>query len=195
MKTFPLCAVIIFLLLPATVFSRRTSSDDIKPAALPAQLEKAELTVSTHIYQGDQDQISQPIEANFYLLNQSIIEILKKSGFTPVEEGSDNDGENTITKPDESAYLEALAGVLGGGGGDAGLPDLLFWNAVKKHRISAVLSSNMFGVGRSKTVLSGNYYLFGYAPVDDQIFIWNVPVYLSGGKNQLELDQYNAEIY
>jgi hypothetical protein len=194
MKTFSLCAVIIFLLLPVTVFSRRTNSDDVKPAALLAQLEKAELTVSAHIYQGDQDQISQPIEADFYLLNQSIIEILKKSGFTPVEEGDDANG-GTILKPDEAAYFEALAGVLASEDNNAEIMNLIFWNAIEKHRHSVVVPTNLVGLGQSKTVRSGNYYLFGYAPVDDQIFIWNVPVYLSGGKNQLELDQYNAEMY
>lgn len=189
-KFFPLCAVFA-LLLTTVVFAGRTAPDDVKPAAL---LNKAELSISAQVYQDDQDQIRQPLEADFYLLDQSIVEILKKSRFTPVEEGTGGDPEN-VRMPDESAYLEALAGILESDGDDAAILNPLFWNAVEKRRISGVISTNLFGNASSKTVRSGNYYLFGYAALDDRILIWNVPVRLRGGKNTLELDQYNAEIF
>lgn len=191
LKFFPLCAVFALLLPAAVAFAGGTASDDVKPATL---LDKAELSVSAQVYLGDQDQIRQPLEVDFYLLDRSIVEILKKSRFTPVEEGADNDPQN-VRLPAESAYLEALAGVLTGDGADAGVLDMLFWDTVEKRRISGVISTNLFGAAPPETVRSGNYYLFGYASFDDRILIWNMPVYLSGGKNKLELDQYNAEIF
>lgn len=191
-KFFPLRAIFaLLLLLPAATFAGRTASDDVKPATL---LDKSELSVSAQVYLGDQDQIRQPLKTDFYLLDRSIVEILKKAGFTPAEEGAEDDPEKVRTS-DESAYLEALAGVLAGDAADAGLLDMLFWDAVKKRRISGVISTDLFGNASSKTVRSGNYYLFGYASFDDRILIWNVPVHLSGGKNTLELDQYNAEMF
>lgn len=187
-KFLSLISVLLFNLTlseSALGIQNQDKADDGKFNKLLSSIERSNFSISAKIFYGDEDETEIPVKANFYLLDKSLIEILKEAKFNPVDENA-----SLIT---DEIYLEALAKLLTDPEGDEDdLLNFLFWDRVNKHKISS-LETDYFGYAKSTQIKSGNYYLFGYAEVDDEIFIWNHPVYLSG-KRIIEIDQNNAEI-
>jgi hypothetical protein len=176
--------LLVFAVFQTAIFAARRGPDDVKPTAL----HNAALSVSARIYYGDEDEEQTPVSASFYLLRRSAVDILKSKNFQPVDERD---------KPlaGESDYLEAFARAVTDPEDESQLLALLIQNAIGENQIAAVKTDRL-GFGKSKTVASGNYYLFGHAQINDEIFLWNFPVTLSAGRkrNRVEIDQHNAEV-
>lgn len=188
MKTpvFLFCLLCILVSQVSAGFSsRQPKFDDIKPDKFLALLENATVTINAKISYGEEDQEKIPIAGKFYLLDKSIIEILKESKFDPT-------GENGNT-PSEEDYLKALTNLLlePEETEEDSLLTYIFWDAVKTHQIS-VIETNYFGYGKSGKIKTGNYYIFGCEQIEDETFIWNYPVKISG-RSLIGIDQYNAE--
>lgn len=85
---------------PLNVYSSQLFQiDDISPLVRI----KAPLAIQANIYFGNEDEEVFPVEVDFYLLNESIVKILKAANFKPVF----LDGKQyQITDED---YLEAVA--------------------------------------------------------------------------------------
>ncbi len=177
MKVFLICYVFIFS------FQAAASTGDTYHTTLP-RLDKTTLTIAANIFFGDEDETAKPIEAKFYLLDQSIVAILQKNGFNPTDEkGNRLSGEDN--------YYEALAKTLTNDTEENALLNLLFWKAIKKHQI-AFVKTNVQGIGKLRAVSQGRYYLFGCAQNEGEFFIWNLTVNLTGKDNRIEIDQHNA---
>lgn len=177
------CAFILFCNLPASGAVNQQKSDDIKPMSLLSLLEKANLRISARIYYGDEDEEEVPVKTEFYLLDKSVVEILKAAKFSP-------EINNQMVDVEE-AYLEALGKLLTDQKDEEeDILNYLFWEAVEKNTVTK-FETDYFGYGKSEQVKSGNYYLFGFTQINDEILIWNYPVFLSGMK-EIEIDQNNA---
>lgn len=124
-----------------------------------------------------------PSRGNFYLLNHSVVSILKKADFNPVD-------ENDLPLSKDSAYLEAVANTFAEPGEENDLLASLIREIVQKEQVT-VIKTNRSGTGMSGTIKAGCYFLFAVERVENEIFVWNLPVYLSGKTNEIEIDQYN----
>lgn len=162
-------------------FAAPARRDDTKASAF----QSAALTVSANIYYGDEDEEQSPVSTRFYLLPASAVEILKSRNFHPVD-------ENDEPLDGESAYLEALARAVAGRDDESRIISTLIQEAIRSCQIAA-LETDRRGIGKTKTIRSGNYHLFGYARIDDEFFVWNLPVRAALGRNRIEIDQHNAE--
>lgn len=186
------CLFLFLDALPLNAGAHRRETDDIKTGKMISLFEKANFSISAKIYYGDQYEEEVPVNAKFYLLDKSVVEILRNARFTPaVENKSVVTSEHNTSDSDKGFYLEALARLLCDPAGDEDeLLAFLFWNSLNTSKITAV-ETDYFGYGKSAAVKSGNYYLFGFTQIEDNIFIWNHPVFLSGTK-EIEIDQNNA---
>ncbi len=181
MKNFFL--FILFLMsFQTTSFAASCGRDDVKASAL----QNTTLTVSANIYYGDEDEEQTPVSAGFYLLRRSAVDVLKSKNFQPIDERGEPLGG-------ESDYLEAFARAVTDPDDKSQLLALLIQNAIGENQLAA-LKTDRFGDSKAKTVKSGYYYLFGHAQVNDEIFVWNLPVRLYAGQNRVEIDQHNADV-
>lgn len=171
--------------LPFSAFAHRRPAEDIKPEVLIRSLEKADFTLSAKIYFGYEDETEVPVEGEFYLLDQSPAAILKKANFNPVD-------EDDLPLSDETDFLEAVANTFAEPDEESILLAALIRDAVNKAQITKV-KTNRFGLGKSATIKAGRYFLFGVEKIENEIFVWNLPVYLSGKANTIEINQYNAD--
>lgn len=147
---------------------------------------KTDLVVRVNLYFGDQDEVVEPVETDFYLLDDSLVNILKKAKFKPVY----TDGKKHRLK--EEDYLEAAAKILLSESNDeAGVLAFLINDAMMRHQIASA-HTNVAGRGYFQAIKAGNYYLFGITKVDDQFVVWHLPVTVKSGSNSLELNQHNA---
>lgn len=115
----------------------------------------ARLVVSANIFSGDQDELRDPVRAEFYLLRESAATIFRRSKFYP-------NGGRGETLEGETAYLEAYARAVAEGDDDSAVMAFLLRDSLEKNRIAA-LQTNWTGTGRLKGLSPGDYYLFGAA--------------------------------
>lgn len=174
-------SVLFLLSLSMIGFAAFPKSADKKPLAL----KNANITISANIFYGNEDEMKTPISAKFYLLRKSLVKILKDRDFQPVDEDS-----NLLTS--DEAFLEATARALTEKDEQNALLSLLIEDLINKNQIAAV-NTNLFGRGKINALKTGNYYLFGFARVEGEVFVWNFPVRLKRGQTHVEIDQYNAD--
>lgn len=77
--------------------------------------------------------------------------------------------------------------------GETELLDFLIRDKLKSN-LKAEISINSAGIGKSRPMMNGKYYLFGYAKRDREVFVWNLPVEVGAVPQVFELDQYNADV-
>jgi hypothetical protein len=153
----------------------------------PLTLLDPSLTLKANFYFGDEDERTSPIaETEFYLLDESLINILKRSKFKP----EFPDGKRHKLK--ESDYLTAAAKALSSEDEESALIALLIKAEISKHKVLS-LKTDYFGQANLKELKMGNYYMFGIGKTEDEIFVWHFVVDIKSCKNVIELDQYNAE--
>ncbi len=158
-------------------------TDDVNPLI---QL-KASLSIKANVYYGDEDEESFQVSTDFYLLDESLVKILKTAKFKPVFLDRKR---HRITDED---YLEATAKAFSSDKDEESqMVSLLIRNEITKHQISTA-KTNYLGKGNFKAIKTGNYYLFAIAKTEDEVFVWNLPVEIKSGINSIEIDQYNAE--
>lgn len=159
-------------------------TDDVKPLALT----KSNLFIEARLFFGDQDEEVFPVESQFYLLDESLVKILKTIDLTL----EIPDGESRqLTYED---YLEAAAKALA-------FPDTeesqaiayLINQAARRHQIYTVKTSRS-GKGNFTKIKRGNYYLFGIGKTDAEVFVWHLPVAIKAGGNSIEIDQSDAAV-
>lgn len=158
--------------------------------AVPLALRRDSLTLRAQIYYGDQDEETVAVEADFYLLDRSVIEILKAVKFEPIFP----DGKkHRITDDDYLAALAAAFASENNGQNDAEAETvvLLISKALAKHQKSFA-RTNASGRGFFKKLAPGKYYLFGIGGTGDETIVWNLPVEIASGINSIELDQNNS---
>ena len=152
-------------------------------------LRRDSLVVRAGIYYGDQDEETVAVEANFYLLDASVVEILKAAKFKP----EFTDGKKHRATDDD--YLAALAAAFASKDDhdDAEAEAVLFLidDALAKRQKSFV-RTDWDGRGFFKTLVPGKYYLFGVGATGGEMIVWNLPVEISPGINSIELDQNNS---
>lgn len=185
MKKIALNVFIVLTLLFLSVSARTYQTEDIKINALVDGLVNFDFSVSARIYFGYEDETNTPVTGKFYLLDESVVTILQKANINPVD-----DEDQPLTE--ESDYLEAVANTFAEPGAENGLLSLLILDAVRNRQV-AEIATNRFGSGKSGKIKAGLYYLFAVERVENEIFVWNLPVYLSGSSGEIEIDQYNAE--
>lgn len=156
--------------------------DDVNPL----DLLKPSLTLQANVYYGDQDEESSPIaETEFYLLDESLVKILKDSSFN-----LELEGENERSLEDED-YLTAAANAFSSEDEESKLIALLINKAISQHQLFS-LKTNFQGEAKIKSIKIGNYYLFGIGQANDEVLIWHFPVSIKLGCNDIEVDQHNA---
>lgn len=162
--------------------SRRTDAVNL------LAVKKASLLLKANVYFGDQDEETFPIVSRFYLLDESLIEILKLARFTP----EFPDGEKRLVT--EADYLIAAAQALTAENDVEGETVAYLINEqMKKHQRAAAVT-DQDGHGTFTRLRSGEYYLFGIGSTGDEIFVWHLPVQIRAGGNTVEIDQTNAEV-
>ena len=178
--------ICLMLLLPLFALANRHKADDIKPVDLSDSLSKAEFNITAAIYFGTRSETRIPVIADFYLFDHSVVQILRESGFNPVDFGY---GSPLI---DEEPYLEAVTKVFTDQNEENTLLADLISDSFREKRTDQI-STNLFGFGWSGQIKSGSYYVFGIGQVGTEVFVWNFPVCSSGKINEIEIGQYNAE--
>lgn len=154
----------------------------------PLNLAKASLTIKANLYFGNEDEETSPIaETNFYLLDKSLINILKDSGFKPEY----SDGKEY--KLERADYLRATAAAFFSDDEESVLITLLIKEEISKHNLFA-LKTDYAGQANVKALTTGNYCLFGISKTEDEIFVWHLPIEIKSGRNLIEIDQHNAEV-
>ena len=149
--------------------------------------------VRAQIYYGDQDEEAVAVEADFYLLDRSVIEILKAAKFEPIFP----DGKKHKITDDD--YLAALAEAFSSEGvtdkkkreEEKATVAALINEALMKHQ-KYLARTNSDGRGFFKKLVPGKYHLFGIGETGDEIIVWNLPVEIAPGINSIELDQNNS---
>ncbi len=158
--------------------------DDVNPLTLL----KPSLTVKANFYSGDQDEEASPIrKTDFYLLNKSLVNILKDSGFKLEFE----DGEQY--KLEEEDYLTATAKAFLSEDDESAVIAFLIRDRISKRKLFAV-KTDYLGRADVKALNTGNYYLFGVSKSDGEIFVWHLPIEIKSGGNLVEIDQHNADV-
>lgn len=169
----------------------------------PPRRQEAFLALRANIYFGDQDEEVVPLEADFYLLDESLVQILKTAKFEPVDP---DDARPDNAKPDNARpdgarvrltdedYLEAAARALTAENDEeAEVIVFLIREAMNRHQLS-VARTGGFGRGKFRRIKEGKYYLFGVARTEAEVFVWNLPVEVESGINSVEIDQNNAAV-
>ncbi len=184
MKKLLLNCCFLLIISQLNAFSAAyNQTDDVKPITLL----KSSLTIKANFYFGDEDEKALPIaETEFYLLDKSLVNILKDSKFKP----EFLDGKQH--KPEEKDYLTATAKAFSSEDEESALIALLIKREISKHKRFEV-KTNYSGQADLKELKTGNYYLFGIGKTDDEIFVWHFIVNIKSGSNVIVLDQYNAE--
>jgi hypothetical protein len=144
------------------------------------------VVLSAAILYGDEDEVREPIQGSFYLLDESLIESLRKAKFEPIDENG------KLLKSDE-AFLSAAAHALLQLSDEAGITHQSVADLIAKHSKAEIITFSN-GFRRVKSIKTGKYYLFGAHFRGDEIIIWHFPVLIKPGENKIELDQYNAEV-
>lgn len=158
-------------------------SDDVKPLTLL----NPSLTLKANLYSGDEDEKASPVaETEFYLLDKSLIDILKDSNFKP----QSADGKQHELKDND--YLTAMANAFSSDDEESALMTLLINREISKHQVFS-LKTDYFGRAELKKLKMGNYYIFGIGETEDETFVWHSLVDIKSCANTIELDQYNAE--
>lgn len=174
----------IFLLIGQFNVYGLVPIDDVNPLN---QL-KPTLTIKANVYFGNEDEESFPIaRTDFYLLDKSLVNILKDSGFQP--EFSDGNQH----KIEEEDYFNAIGNAFLSDNEESALIAVLIKEKISKNK-SFLLKTDDLGQAKVKAAKEGKYYLFGIGRTEDEIFIWHFPVSIKSGNNIIELDQHNAEI-
>ena len=164
----------------------------------PPRRQVAFLAFRANLYFGDQDEEVVPIEADFYLLDESLVQILKAAKFEPVDP---DDARPDDARPDgarvrltDEDYLEAAArALIAENNEEAEVIVFLIREAMNRHQLS-VARTGGFGRGKFRGIKEGKYYLFGVARTEAEVFIWNLPVDVESGINSVEVDQNNAAV-
>lgn len=147
------------------------------------------LDLTANIYFGDQYEEAVPIRSDFYLLDRSLIEILKAAKFHP--EFADGQ-KHRLTEED---YLEAAArALIASDDAEAGVVAFLIRDRMNRHQVS-IAPTDDCGRGNFKPVRTGGYYLFGVGRTAAEVFVWHLPVSVKpGGGAAIEVDQTNAAV-
>lgn len=154
----------------------------------PPRRQVAFLTFRANLYFGDQDEEIVPIEADFYLLDQSLVQILKAAKFEPV------DSDDAPMRPTDEDYLEAAARALTSENDEeAEVIVFLIKEAITRHQLSVARTGD-FGRGKFRGIKEGKYYLFGVAKTESEVAVWNLPIQVEPGINSLGIDQNNAAV-
>lgn len=142
------------------------------------------VSVSSNLYEGDEDEVRLPFAATIYLLPESTVDLLKRKNFTPTD-------ENGVRLADEQSYLEAVAYSLSQKDDESLLLGFLIYEALNENKI---VKFNTGESGHGKTEIeNGSYYLFAAECINDEVFVWDFPVDLYYSNNTpIEIDQYNA---
>lgn len=171
---------------------------------------RTSVALQVNIAYGDEDQQIVPVaDADFYLLDASLIELLKAAQFKPVFPDQKN---RSLADGD---FLEAAAATLlsgdggaddgGGGGGGSEAIDggdeeaevevaaFLIRDLLRRHS-TPVIKTNRLGDGRLLTAVPGRRYLFGIGRSGGQTVVWHLPVVIKAGFNEINLDQNDAEL-
>ena len=157
--------------------------DDVKSLTLL----NPSLTLKANLYSGEQDEKISPVaETEFYLLDKSLVSILKDSNFKP-ESANGNQHE---LKDDD--YLTATANAFSSDDEESALMTLLIKKEISKHQVFS-LKTDYYGQAKLKRLEMRNYYIFGVGRTEDEIFVWHSLVDIKSCSNVVELDQYNAE--
>lgn len=176
----------MFLPILFIVFAFSFFADDAKPSL------SGVLTLNAAICFGEEDRRREAVTSNFYLLDESLVISLRAAKFEPVDETS-NEPLNT-----DEAFLSATANALLPSGSasadDFGIIGLLLADVISKHR-KAEIKTDSNGIGRMRNIKPGKYYLFGASKSGDETFVWHFPVTINPGAQQIELDQYNAQVF
>ncbi len=176
-----------FLLLigQLNVFDARPfRTDDVNPLILL----NPSLTVKANFYFGDEDEETSPItETDFYLLDKSLINILKDSGFKLESE----DGKQY--KLEEEDYLTATATAFTSEDNGSAIIAFLIKEKISKHKLFTV-KTEYLGQANIRVLKKGNYYLFGVGRTEDKVYIWHLPIEINSGRNLIEIDQHNADV-
>ncbi len=148
------------------------------------------LTLKANFYFGDQDETALPIaETEFYLLDESLVTILKESGFKP----EFVDRKRHKSKLTDKDYLTATAAAFSSEDDESALIALLIKAGISKHKLFT-LKTNRSGQANIKELGRGRYYVFGVGKMRDETFVWHFAVDVKSCANRIKIDQYNAEI-
>lgn len=155
-------------------------------SAIPDHSAKSYLMINANIYYGAEDEQAVPIETEFYLLDESVIEILKQAKLKP----SFPDG-NRRQLTDED-YLQATVQALTANDAESKVVRLLIENELAAHKFISVKTDSA-GTAYAPIPI-GNYYLFGVGKASGQTLVWNTAIAVVDGRNNIEADQYNADL-
>lgn len=159
--------------------------DDVNPLTLLTP----SLTVKANFYFGDEDETAVPLADNeFYLLDKSVIAILKDSGFKPEFLGEKPHKRKLADKD----YLTATAKAFSSKDDESALIALLIRAGISEHKLFTV-KTDYDGQANIKALKMGRYYLFGIGKTGDETFVWHFAVDVKSCNNRVEIDQYNAE--
>ena len=154
----------------------------------PLAARQSALAITANIYFGDEYEEAVAVESDFYLLDVSLIEILKAAKFKP--EFADGKAR-PLTDED---YLHAAAQAFTAtDDAEAEVIRFLINDAMRRYRLSHI-RTDRFGRGSSKPIRTGGYYLFGIGRTDAEVFLWHLPVRVEPGGEPVELDQTNAAV-
>jgi hypothetical protein len=185
MKQFFVNCCLLLLFGQINLFGAKLCQTD---GVNPLTLLKPSLTLQANIYYGDQDEESSPItETDFYLLDKSLVKILKDSNFKPEFEG---EKERSLEVED---YLTATAKTFSSANEESEIVALLLKKEISKHQ-SFTLKTNLRGQAKVKSAKTGEYYLFGIGKADGEILVWHFPVNIRVGSNVIEVDQHNTSV-
>jgi hypothetical protein len=179
------CSLLILLIGQASGFGETSCrTNDVNPLSL---LEPS-VGVKANFYSGDEDEDASPIaETDFYLLDKSLVNILKDSGFEPEFE----DGKQHRLEAED--YLTATRRAFFSEDAESEVIAFLIRDRISKHKLLA-LKTDHSGQANVKAVKTGNYYLFGVSESGGEVFVWHLPIEIKLGENMIEIDQYNAEV-
>lgn len=184
-KFFFICCFLLLIGQANTFGINCCRSDDVDPLTLL----NPSFTIKANFYYGTEDENKLPLaETEFYLLDKSLVNILKDGKFVP--EFSDRRRRHKLK---ESDYLTAAAKAFISEDEESALIAMLIKADVSKHKLFT-LKTDYSGQAKIKELKIGTYYLFGIGKTDGEIFVWHSIVNIKSFNNAVELDQYNAEV-
>lgn len=185
MKSFFLNCYVILLIGQVNVFGLKLCrTDDVNPLTLL----NPSVTIKANVYFGSEDEDKLPIaKTDFYLLDKSLVKILKDSGFKP----EILDAKQSLLEDED--YLTATAKAFFSEDEESTLVAFSIKREISKHKLFTV-KTNRSGQAHVKAIKTGNYYLFGVGKIEDDVFVWHLPVEIKSGGNFIEIDQHNAEV-
>lgn len=148
---------------------------------------EASLLVKANLYFGDQDEEKVPLSGmTIYLLDKSLVDILRESGFEPEAE----DGEKLLAT--ESDYLAAAGEAFRSNDEESLIVRLAMESEISKHQIIRAQTDRR-GLARISRLKTGAFYLLAITNREEaEILLWNLPVDIKSGGNMIELDQHNS---